>query len=251
MGIPSVRQRVAMDWPGFSSTITASYQAVGGSMRRPEYINGNLVPSAFACGRFDKFDFWPIYPAVVEVYESCDVNHLAFWMHELAHELPIGFDPWHDRNRYELLTTFFDQYLKPLECPAPVVLYTYPRANQDQVGRDGTSQAIPDLDLLPPDALKHVSLVEPITVHFAPQIDVDSIAEGIRVVRKSDGAPVAGRWSARRDNTYFQFTPEVDLDPQTTYRLVITTAVRSESGTPLAAEESIEFSTGLQPPSGV
>ncbi len=230
-------------WPGVSSRISAAYQAVGGSARRPEYVRSNLVPSLTACGQFDKFKFWPIFPELIETYESRDVNHLAFWMHELAHELPTGFDPWHGRDRYELLTTFFDQYLKPDEHPAPVVLYTFPKAGDARVGLDGASQALPDREMLPKDALKHVALEEPITVHFAPQVTPESVAGGVRVVRAADGAAVAGTWRARRGNTYYQFEPAAELEPGTEYRLVIGTGVRSERGTALAGEEVVEFRT--------
>ena len=102
-------------WPGFSSKITAGYQAVGGGTRKPQYVTSGQVPTVTACGRFDKFKFWPIFPSLVQTYESRNVNHLAIWMHELEHELPHGYDPWHDRDRYSMLVTFFDQYLKPHE----------------------------------------------------------------------------------------------------------------------------------------
>ena len=75
-------------------------------------------------------------------------------------------------------------------------------------------------------------------------MDVDSVVKGgVKVVREVDSAPVSGSWSAARGNTLFRFIPSGDLDPQTTYRVLVTTAVRSEGGVALGNEKSIVFRT--------
>ena len=232
-------------WQGYSSEITAGYQAVGNGTRRLQYVTNRQVPTAIACGRFDQYNQWLVFPELVGTYESRDVNHLALWMQELAHELPYGYDPYHDRDRYALLMRFFDQYLQPVDYPGPAVLYTFPIDGQTGVTCKGWSPAIPEESLLPAGALDHVRLREPITVHFAGVMDVASVVNGgVEVVRGSDGAPVAGTWTVLRGNTMFQFEPSGYLQERTAYRVVVTTGVRNEAGVALAAEESVEFETG-------
>ncbi len=238
-------------WRGYSSRITAGYQAVGGGTDKPEYVTSNQVPTVTACGRFDKFNKWPGFPSLVEVYESRNVNHLAIWMHELEHEPPHGFDPWLGRDRYALFVNFFDQYLKPREKSSPQVLYTFPVHDRTNVTTKGYSQALPDHSLLPTNALQHVAFKEPITVHFAPRMDVRSVVQGgVRLVRKSDGVEVAGNWSAKRGNTVFMFIPSGKLDPQTAYQLTFTTGVKNEAGNALADKKIIEFRTGSSDSAG-
>jgi predicted esterase len=229
-------------WQGYSSKITASYQAVGNALRRPEYITTERVPTVTACGKFDHLGFWPIFPPLVQVYESRNVNHLAIWMQELGHELPYGFDPWHDRDRYEMMMQFFDQYLKPEQSPE--VLYILPINGRNDVTEKGYSQAIPDLSLLPDDALNYVSFREPITVHFGQPMKVSSIQKyGIRIVRKSDNVRVAGQWAAIRGDTVFQFQPAELLLANTWYRVIVTTDAVNQKGKAILEQKSIEFKT--------
>jgi predicted esterase len=233
-------------WQGYSSRITCCYQAAGnGTRRSDELVHSDQVPTIIAAGRFDQYGFWPIFPNQVQIYESRNVNHLAIWMQDIGHILPYLYDPWHDRDRYELVAEFFDQYMKPYECPAPKVLYTYPINDKTGVTCKSYSQALPDVSLLSADALDYVSFKEPITVHFAPQMDVDSIINGgIQIVRKSDSTPVTGSWIAFRDNTLFKFVPLGYLDSQTTYKIIITTNVKNQAGVSIAQVQTSEFTTG-------
>ncbi|MBN2128147.1 MAG: Ig-like domain-containing protein [Sedimentisphaerales bacterium] len=235
----------AQPWQDYSSRIGAGYQAVGMGTRNPQYITSRQVPTVTACGKFDKFKFWPIFPALVQEYESHEVPHLALWMEELAHELPWRYDERLGRDRYALVMQFFDQVVNPHDHPAPEVLYTFPKDQATEVTRKGYSQALPDVALLPADAFEYVSLREPITVHFGQRMDVESVTGGgVEVVRKADGARVAGAWTALRGNTYFQFEPASNLEEQTAYLILITTKVRNEAGVALGQARTVEFVTG-------
>ena len=115
-------------WPGYSSRITAGYQSMGNGTRwSSEYVTKDYAPTIVACGEFDHFDHWLDWPRVLEAYERAGANYVALGMLGLGHELPYGRDEDLGVDRYELVMTFFDQYLKVEEKLAPVVLLTIPR----------------------------------------------------------------------------------------------------------------------------
>lgn len=233
-------------WQGYSSRITVGYQASGMGTTKIQYATPKQIPTFTFCGKFDKYHSgWKSYPKQIRAYEQNNINHLAIWADELGHELPYGFDKWHNRNRYDLLTGFFDQYMKPDDCPNPQVLYVFPVNGNERVTCQGYSQVLPDPSVLTKDTLDYVSLLEPITVHFAPQIDIGSVQNnGILIIKKSTNQPVSGTWQAFRDNTLFKFHPTNPLDPGSLYIIHVTRNIQNTTGTPLMNEVISEFKIG-------
>ena len=230
-------------WQGYSSKITASYQSMGSGTRRTQYVTARNVPTVIACGRFDQYDHWSVFPPLVNAYETQNANHLAFWMEALGHDLPRDHDPVLDINRYEMSLKFFDQYLKPDQHPE--VLYILPKNGRDNVSGKGLSQAISDAHILPANALNYVSYETPITVHFGQPMNAESLfAGGLQVVRITDGVPLAGRWTALRGDTVFRFLPAKYLRSENRYRVTVTTQAVNQQGKAILEERSVEFKTG-------
>ena len=229
-------------WQGYSSQITASYQSMGGGTRNLTLVTEKNVPTVIACGEYDHFGEWNRFPPLVKAYQSLNLNHVALWMNGVGHELPHSLDPVLGIDRYATVHTFFDQYLKPDQSPQ--VLYILPINGREDVDLNGTSPAIPDKSILPPKTLEYMPYETPITVHFGQPMKRSSIDNnGIQIIRKSDNTPVAGRWTALRGNTVFQFQPAERLSPDTRYRVTVTTRVGNEKNIALSNEKSIEFKT--------
>jgi len=215
---------------------------MGNGTRRTQYVTAYNVPTIIACGRFDQYDHWLVFAPLVYAYESQNANHLALWMSELGHELPYGYDEVLGIDRYEAVQKFFDQYLKADENPPPDVLYILPIDGKDNVSLIGFSSSIPDASILPPNALDYVSQTSPITVHFAPAMDVTSIANGgIEVARISDSCSVTGTWTPARGDTVFTFTPDANLIQNELYKIKVTTNVKNKAGTYLAQQKVAQF----------
>ncbi|MGD8239011.1 MAG: Ig-like domain-containing protein, partial [Armatimonadota bacterium] len=171
-------------WAGYSSRICVGYQSPGNGSA---FITPEYAPTLVTHGQSDRLGRG--YRAFFERLEELDTNHVALFMLGLGHELPYGYDEALGIDRYELVHTFFDQYLKVEEKLAPVVLFTTPRDQQTGVE---------------PSAA--------ISIQFAPVMDEESIVDGRGVkILRGDGSPVGGSWITSRQGTRFTFSPEEEL----------------------------------------
>ncbi|MBD3375902.1 hypothetical protein GF406_12775, partial [candidate division KSB1 bacterium] len=168
-------------WPGYSSQITAGYQSMGNGTRRTRYVTKNYVPTVIACGENDHYNHWAVWPRLVAAYKKQDVNYLAFGMLGMGHELPYGFDEDRRVDRYSLVHEFFDQYLKVEEQLPPKVLVVTVSDNKrkDQINA-------------------------PISIHFAPVMDIQSVTDrrGVKIIRVRDQKEIKGKWEILRNGTF-------------------------------------------------
>ena len=67
---------------------------------------------------------------------------------------------------------------------------------------------------------------------------------GVKIVRSGDGSTVKGSWSVLRGGARFTFTPEENLAECKQYKVIVTTHVKNEAGTPLDKERIAEFTVG-------
>ncbi|HUV67315.1 MAG TPA: Ig-like domain-containing protein [Sedimentisphaerales bacterium] len=211
-------------WPGYSSRITAGYQSMGnGTRRSAQYVTEDYAATIVACGELDHFNHWLDWPRVVDAYERANANHVALGMLGLGHELPYDRDEELGVDRYELVMSFFDRYLKVEEKLAPAVLSTTPR-----------------------DKAEDVAPSEPITIQFAPVMDEASIVDGrgVKIIRSRDGSPVKGFWTSSRQGARFTFAPKEDFRAGEKYKVIVTTHVKNEAGTPLDEARITEFTVG-------
>ena len=232
-------------WQGYSSLITASHQSMGNGTRRTSLVTSENVPTLIACGQYDEYNQWLVFPKLVGTYESLNANHQAFWMVDRGHELPYGYNAERDFDMYDMWHSFFDAYMKP--GTAPKVMYINPRDGKTGVGSlAGYINSIPETSLLPADAYDFVSPTNPITVSFVPAMDAATIVTGggIEVVKVSDGSPVAGSWTGIQKNSTFIFTLAGHLEEDTAYRVTVTTNVKSDAGVNLDTAKVSEFTTG-------
>jgi len=204
-------------WPDYSSRISVGYQSPGSNAR---FITPDYVPTLISHGEKDKLGRG--YRSTFKRLEELDINHVALLMKGLGHELPYGRDEELGIDRYELVHTFFDQYLKVEEKLPPVVLFTVPR---DQEANVAPSQTI--------------------SIQFAPVMDEESIVDGrgVKIVG-GDGSPVKGSWSKSRQGTRFTFTAEEDFSEGEKYKAMVTTHVKNEVGTHLDKARIAEFTVG-------
>ncbi|MCK5430673.1 MAG: Ig-like domain-containing protein, partial [Anaerolineales bacterium] len=208
-------------WPGYSSSIAAGYQSMGNGTRwSSQYVTEDYAPTIVACGEHDHFNHWLDWPQVVKAYEDADANHVALGMLGLGHELAYGYDDSLGVDRYELVMSFFDQYMKVEEKLAPVVLFTTPRDQQTEVKPSET-----------------------ISIQFAPVMYEESIVDGkgVKIIRSGDGSPIKGSWSSSRQGARFTFTPEKNLEIGNKYKVVVTTKVKNDAGTSLDKTRIAEF----------
>lgn len=207
-------------WPGYSSKITAGYQSMGnGTRRSSQYVTSDYVPTIVACGKHDQYNHWLDWPNVVNAYKNADANHVSLGMPELGHELPYGYDDELGVDRYELVMSFFDSYLKAKEKPAPVVLLTKPHNQETNVDKS-----------------------ENISIQFAPLMNEGSIVdgEGVKIIA-DDGSLVEGSWHKSRQGTRFEFIPAKDFKPGGKYKMIIAPQVKNEAGTQLGESKIVEF----------
>ncbi len=227
-------------WQGYSSELTCAYQSFG--VYYTKYLTSDTVPTVVACSELDEYGHWPEYPPFIKDFEDKDINHIAFWMLGLKHTFATGYDPVLDLDRYDTTLDFFDQYLKVNENLPPKVLYILPIDGGQDILLDGYSPSIPDASRLEPaNALDYVSQTAPITVHFAPNMEPASIADGVEIRRVSDNSLVEGVWTAMRKNTMFMFAPTEDLMDNESYTIEVTTTVKNEAGTYLDSKKTVEF----------
>jgi hypothetical protein len=212
-------------WQGYPSDIQVGYQSMGMGTFEPEYITTDYVPTIFACGEKERDVISREgFPKFAKRLEELDVNHISMLMEGLEHELPYGYDKNLGIDRYEVFHNFFDRYLKPDEKLPPVILIVIPR--------DSATDVRPDTE---------------ISVQFAPIIDERTILEeeGIRLVSIPDNAQVKGSWKISRGGTKFTFRPEQPLKAGNQYKMIISRSVKDKTGTKIATEKSVKFTTGV------
>ncbi len=200
-------------WQGYSSQIAVGYQSPGSW---PQYITKNDVPTLVTHGEKDRFG--KNWPETFKKMEELDTNHIALSMKNLGHELPYGYDQELGIDRYQLVHDFFDQYLKIEEKLPPAVLI-----------------------ISPPDKKQTVSPSDDIWIHFAPEMDADSVINGVKVISLKDNKPIKGNWKTARRNTRFTFTPEKKLNQNQQYKIIVTTNVKNQAGTNLDKQRTSEF----------
>ena len=206
-------------WPGYSSTISVSYQSPG---LRTWLVTDENIPTFTSMGANDHLvnNQRETFLQQSKVLEEADISYVALFMEDKGHELPYGYDDKLGIDRYELFHTFFDQYLRVEENLPPEVLMMAPR--QDEVDVDPTAS---------------------VSVHFAPFMNEKSISdgEGVKLLRLNTGKEIRGEWKSSRQGTMFEFTPKHKLGNNETYRIVVSTDVTNKAGTRLAKEIVSDF----------
>ncbi len=230
-------------WPDYSSRVDAAFASMGDGTRRTQYFTEHLAPMVVAAGRFDHFNHWDVFPPLVSVCESNDLNHLALWMEDLGHDRPFGEDLVTGTDRNLLIRDFFAQHLHPRGEDALDVLFLLPRAKRDQVPVDGVTRILPADDVLPDDMLD-LSPYSPIAVRFARSIELDSLEGGkLGVWRAATGERVAGEWTPSLQNSRFHFTPDVPLLEGSVYSVHVSEGIRDTEGRSLQGSRSQSFRT--------
>ncbi len=235
----------AQPWPWRSSRINVGYQSMGNGTRRTQYVSPRNVPTVIACGRFDEFNHWDVFPDLVGVYEEHGLNHLALWMTDLGHTLPRNFDNLYQADRYEMTLRFFEAHLTRPEEAAPVLLHSFPAAGSEADDPRGRTRQLPPAELLPEGGIGDLAETGPITLAFARAVDAASVGEGgVRILRAADGAEVAGEWSATRQDTRLRFEPGLPLRDYEPYLIELTPSLLSATGVPLPETVTIPFVAG-------
>jgi hypothetical protein len=196
-------------WQGYSSNIQAGYQSMGFGTMEHKYVTADYVPTIIAVGEYDPYGCWEDWPALVQTYENLDANHLALKMVGMGHTFPSGFDREMNIDRYDVCHTFFDRYLKVNQNLPPAVLYV--KADNE------------------------------VTIHFAPVMNVESVAAGVEIIRTADGKKVIGRWAASFKNTKFRFIPENVFITNQEYKIVVNTTVKNASNRGFDEQKVFEF----------
>jgi hypothetical protein len=200
-------------WPGYSSKITAGYQSPGS---HAEYLTKEYVPTLVAHGGKDHFAKEG-YKDFFSKLETFDINHVALLMGDVAHDLPRGYDEELGIDRYALVHSFFDQYLRVEETLPPTLLYMTP------------SDQSTDID---PSA--------PIVFQFAPVMNEESVVRGIQILDEK-GKSIPGTWETSRQGALFTFTPKEMFAAGGKIKTVVPTRVKNKSGTPLAEARTTQF----------
>jgi hypothetical protein len=231
-------------WQGFTSTIRASYQSAGNGTRRTQYVTAANVPTMVACGRFDQYNQWLVFPDLVATYEGFDLNHFAFWMTDLDHALPRNHDPIYDRDRYELFFHFFRQHLRPGSV-APELLFILPREGYGELDVYGQNRYIPSDELLVAGKEHMTERGGPVALLFAPAVDPDSAnSGGLEVVRVRDGFVVPGTWVGSRGDARLSFIPDPILPDHEELEVRVNSSLLSQEGVPYAGESAYPLWTG-------
>lgn len=174
-------------WPGVSSKVNVGYQAMGWGTTLYEYVTADNIPTIIAVGEHDQFGCYKDWPDLVNAYEKNGPRHIALEMLGMGHTWPSGYDDKLSTDRYDIVHRFFDAYLKPQE--EPTVLY---------VTRQGGE----------------------VIVHFAPDIDAETIPAGVEIRSSKNNTVLTGTWKASLHNTRFHFKPDIPLDGEIIVRLL-------------------------------
>ena len=210
-------------WQGYPSTIAAGMQGMGMGLFETEYITADYVPNIIICGEHDREVITSQHPVFVKRLQELNANHLSLFMEGQGHELPWGYDKVMGVDRYQLVTDFFDRYLRVAEKLPPVVLAVTPFNNEQDVA---TSSAI--------------------SVHFAPVIDEKTVVEkkGVKIIRLKDSKEIDGSWKVTNGGTRFTFTPARPLGKNEQYEILVNDKVKDNQGTKLENKRTVVFTTG-------
>lgn len=229
-------------WPDVPSTVDVSYGAAGNGTRRVNtYVDQYTVPMVTSAGSKDQYNQWDVYPEVVKRFNDLDNNHLAFWMEDLGHTYPgLGTDLATGENRYKLLKTYFDGYLKASSSDPLKVFYIYPKAIAPEVDTDGLTRILIHDGVLP-SLMLGLSANAPITVRFLSEVDSTAFVQHVKIYHKASNAEVVGTWNPKTGSTTFEFTPDAALVKDETYKIVVSTDLQNVSGQQMETEIVREF----------
>ncbi len=207
-------------WQGYSSKIEAGLQGMGAGLFETEFITADYVPNLIICGEHDRDVITKQHPVFVKRLEELDANYVSLFMQGLGHEFPHAFDERMGVDRYQLVSDFFDRYLRVEDKLPPAVLVISPFNNK-----------------------KDVSPSSVISVQFAPVIDEKTILEkkGIRIICTKNNKDVNGKWKVSHGGSKFTFTPAQSLQKNEEYKINITTQVKDKAGTKLGKEMIAQF----------
>jgi Bacterial Ig-like domain len=208
-------------WPGYPSKISAGYQSMGMGLFEPQFITADYVPTIVACGEKERDEISKeAHPAFVKRLEELDVNYINLFMQGLGHEVPYGYDDRMGVDRYQLMSDFFDRYLKVEDKLPPVVLIISPRDNKVDV-----------------------SPTAEISIDLAPVIDAQSIIreKGIMIISTKDNHAIDGNWKVAHGGTRYIFKPEQTLIKNEQYSIIVTKKVKDIRGIHLDQEKTVHF----------
>jgi hypothetical protein len=213
-------------WQGFPSNISAGYQSMGMGLFEPEYITSDYVPTIVACGENERDVISKEgHPAFVKRLEELNCNYINLFMQGLGHEVPYGYDERMGVDRYQLMTDFFDRYLKVEDKLPPVVLIISPR-----------------------DKKEDVPLNSEITIDFAPVIDSQSVisGKGVFIICNKDNQEIAGNWKVLHGGTRYTFKPKLPFLKNEQYTIFVSSKVKDKAGTHLDHEKSYQFKVAAE-----
>jgi len=207
-------------WPGYPSRISAGMQGMGMGLFETEFITADYVPNIIICGENDREVITRQHPVFVKRLEELDANHVGLFMQGQGHELPYGYDQTLGVDRYQLVSDFFDRYLRVEDKLPPAVLIVSPF-----------------------DRKNDVSSTSDISVQFAPQIDEKTIFDkkAVSVIRVKDNKVISGSWKVSHGGTKFTFSPANPLYQNEQYKILITTKVKDRKGNRLDQEKTVVF----------
>jgi len=213
----------------YASHIQVGYQSMGnGTRSSKKYVKDDYAPTITAVGKSDQYKHWDAWPNVVEAYsKDHDANWLGIPMLDRGHHMATGFQPDIGYIREEVVEKFFSSYLEP-DLP-PNILYVTPYN-----GRNSENAVVPD---------------QPVIIHFAPQMDVASVKESVKIISQQTGEVIEGSWKVKRKNTYFIFTPKTgSFKFQGHYKVIIGSNAKSTHGIPLGKVQEHVFSISREHP---
>ena len=114
--------------------------------------------------------------------------------------------------------------------------------------------ALSVVGVIPAQGANNVALSSSVSIVFSGALDAGSVTADTVALRLGGGA-VAGIRSLSADRRVVTFVPQLELSSKAVYTLAVSSAVRSENGTPLSAAVSATFTTidtskPLQPAAG-
>lgn len=199
------------------SNVQACYSSMGaGTSAFEKLINETTCPSVIACGYYDEFGSWNIWPTICEGYKKMDVVNIAMSMYDLGHDYPYGIDTVLGYDRYDALVDFYDYNLNGA---APQIVYTSPV-----------------------DKAENISLNEKIKIKFNAPIDETSVNKGVKVINTNTSSEIQGVWTKCNGATEWDFDTNA-LESETTYNVVITKDVADVNGMAIDEGRVVRFHT--------